>query len=166
MSCALGDVSNYPFISTQPFGKLRIDSLRLPAYVSRHFPEYEREGILWKFISFPDNQDVLDLIDRKHTGILALLDEQCIVPKSDDQKFTRYLYAKCDEHARFNASSAQRVDYKFSIEHYAGPVEYSTENWLEKNKDQLPASSAELLKGSNFDLLAHIQVCKLMYIPD
>lgn len=120
--------------------------------------EYEREGILWKFISFPDNQDVLDLIDRKHTGILALLDEQCIVPRSNDQQFTRYLYAKCDEHARFSATSAQRVDYKFSVEHYAGPVEYSTDQWLEKNKDQLPASSANLLKGSDFDLLSQIQV--------
>ena len=50
--------------------------------------EYEREGILWKFISFPDNQDVLDLIDRKHMGILALLDGQCIVPRSNDQHFT------------------------------------------------------------------------------
>ena len=38
--------------------------------------EYEKEGILWKFIAFPDNQDVLDLIDMKHTGVLALLDEQ------------------------------------------------------------------------------------------
>lgn len=120
--------------------------------------EYEREGILWKFISFPDNQDVLDLIDRKHTGILALLDEQCIVPRSNDQKFTRYLYAKCDEHARFSATSAQRVDYKFSIEHYAGPVEYSTDNWLEKNKDQLPSSSANLLKSAEFGLLTQIHV--------
>lgn len=119
--------------------------------------EYEREGILWKFISFPDNQDVLDLIDRKHTGILALLDEQCIVPRSTDEKFTRYLYAKCDKDTRFSATSAQRVDYKFSIEHYAGPVEYSTDNWLEKNKDQLPASSANLLKETDFDLLAHIR---------
>ncbi|KAL7535662.1 hypothetical protein ACHAXR_009073, partial [Thalassiosira sp. AJA248-18] len=118
--------------------------------------EYEREGILWKFISFPDNQDVLDLIDRKHTGILALLDEQCIVPRSTDEKFTRYLYAKCDEHERFSATSAQRVDYKFSIEHYAGPVEYTTDHWLEKNKDQLPASSANLLMGSEFDLLSKI----------
>jgi len=124
--------------------------------------EYEPEGILWNFISFPDNQDVLDLINRKHTGILALLDEQCIVPRSNDQKFTRYLYAKCDEHARFSATSAQRMDYKFSIEHYAGPVEYSTDNWLEKNKDQLPASSANLLKTSHFDLLAQIQVSLLL----
>lgn len=119
--------------------------------------EYEKEGILWKFISFPDNQDVLDLIDRKHTGIMALLDEQCILPKSSDEKFTRYIYARCDRHLRFSASSAQRVDYVFSIEHYAGFVEYNTENWLEKNKDQLPSASAELLKSSNFDLIQQIQ---------
>jgi myosin-5 len=97
--------------------------------------EYEKEGIMWKFISFPDNQDVLDLIDKKHTGILALLDEQCILPKSTDEKYTRYLYARCDKHPRFNATSAQRVDYLFSIEHYAGYVEYCTDSWLEKNKD-------------------------------
>jgi len=118
--------------------------------------EYEREGILWKFISFPDNQDVLDLIDMKHTGILSLLDEQCILPKSTDQKFTRYLYARCDKHPRFNATSAQRVDYKFSIEHYAGYVEYTTDAWLEKNKDQLPAASAALLTSSDFPLIGEI----------
>ncbi len=163
VSVRAGDISQYySFWSLhQPLRrKLRSDTIMILSLCC--CPEYEREGILWKFISFPDNQDVLDLIDRKHTGILALLDEQCIVPKSDDHKFTRYLYAKCDEHARFGASSAQRVDYKFSIEHYAGPVEYSTENWLEKNKDQLPASSAELLKGAKFDLLAQIQVRKYM----
>jgi len=118
--------------------------------------EYEKEGILWKFIEFPDNQDVLNLIDVKHTGIMALLDEQCILPRSTDNKFTRYLYARCDRHPRFSASSAQRVDYLFSIEHYAGLVEYNTEGWLEKNKDQLPASAAELIKSSDFDLLLDI----------
>jgi ankyrin repeat protein len=118
--------------------------------------EYEKEGILWKFISFPDNQDVLDLIDKKHTGIIALLDEQCILPKSTDQKFTRYLYARCDKHDRFNASSSQRVDYKFSVEHYAGFVEYTTDGWLEKNKDQLPSAAAELLNSSDFGLLSEI----------
>lgn len=118
--------------------------------------EYEKEGIMWKFISFPDNQDVLDLIDMKHTGILALLDEQCILPKSTDNKFTRYLYARCDRHPRFSATSAQRVDYVFSIEHYAGFVEYTTEGWLEKNKDALPAAASDLIKSSDFDLLLDI----------
>lgn len=50
------------------------------------------------------------------------------------------------------------MDYKFSIDHYAGPVEYSTDNWLEKNKDQMPSASVELVKGANFELLGQIQV--------
>lgn len=119
--------------------------------------EYEKEGIMWKFISFPDNQDVLDLIDKKHTGILALLDEQCILPRSTDEKYTRYLYARCDSHTRFCATSSQRVDHLFSIEHYAGYVEYSTDSWLEKNKDQLPSASSDLLKASSFAFIAEIQ---------
>jgi len=118
--------------------------------------EYEKEGILWKYIAFPDNQDVIDLIDKKHTGLLAILDEQCIVPRSTDEKFTRYLYSHCSKDKCFSASSAQRVDFKFCIEHYAGKVEYSTDSWLEKNKDQLPAKSANLLKSSSFKLLESI----------
>lgn len=119
--------------------------------------EYEKEGIMWKFISFPDNQDVLDLIDQKHSGILALLDEQCILPSSSDEKFTRYLYARCDKHPRFHASSSQRVRYVFSIQHYAGYVEYTTDTWLEKNKDELPAASSDLLKSSSFSLISEVQ---------
>ena len=37
--------------------------------------EYEREGILWTYITFPDNQAVIDCIDKKNVGILAILDE-------------------------------------------------------------------------------------------
>jgi myosin-5 len=47
---------------------------------------------------------------------------------------------------------------KFSVEHYAGPVEYTTDDWIEKNKDQLPAASVELLQSSSFSLLEELQV--------
>ena len=121
--------------------------------------EYEREGILWKFIPFPDNQDVLDLIDKPRTGILQILDEQCIVDWGSDKKFCLSLYSICDNvSVRFHVSPAQRVRNKFAVEHYAGFVEYSTENWLEKNKDQLPAASAELLESSDFELITHLKV--------
>jgi len=120
--------------------------------------EYEREGILWKFIPFPDNQDVLDLIDKPRTGILQILDEQCIVDWGTDKKFSLSLYSTCDQISiRFHVSPTQRVRNKFAVEHYAGFVEYSTGNWLEKNKDQLPAASAELLESSDFDLLGQIK---------
>jgi myosin-5 len=37
--------------------------------------EYSKEAINWSYINFVDNQDVLDLIEKKPTGIIALLDE-------------------------------------------------------------------------------------------
>ena len=37
-------------------------------------------------------------------------------------------------------------------------MEYSTDNWLEKNKDQLPVSSVHLIQGAEFDLLSRMQV--------
>ena len=42
--------------------------------------EYEREAIDWSYIQFVDNQDVLDLIERK-LGIIDVLDEQCRFPR-------------------------------------------------------------------------------------
>lgn len=42
--------------------------------------EYEREAIDWSYITFVDNQDVLDLIERR-MGILDILDEQCKFPR-------------------------------------------------------------------------------------
>jgi len=119
--------------------------------------EYEREGILWKFISFPDNQDVLDLIDMKRVGILAVLDEQCIVEWGSDDKFVQQLYQRCGPHDRFEATPQQKPYRKFSVDHYAGLVEYSTEEWVEKNKDQLPAASVELLQSSDFGHVGKLQ---------
>ncbi|GLT32258.1 hypothetical protein SLA2020_069360, partial [Shorea laevis] len=37
--------------------------------------EYTKEEINWSYIEFVDNQDVLDLIEKKPGGIIALLDE-------------------------------------------------------------------------------------------
>ena len=41
--------------------------------------EYEREGIQWSFVSFADNQEVLDLIYKKGVGIINILDDQVSV---------------------------------------------------------------------------------------
>ena len=38
---------------------------------------YAREGIRWKEIEFEDNQECIDLIDARHTGVFAVLDEEC-----------------------------------------------------------------------------------------
>jgi len=118
--------------------------------------EYEREGIEWSFIAFPDNQDVLDLIEAKRTGILSILDEQCRLPTCTDMSFARATYEKCSDHARFIATNNQKVVGAFSVKHYAGPVEYSAVNFLEKNKDELPKETTELLMSSENAFLASL----------
>ncbi|KAL9185574.1 hypothetical protein ACHAXT_003351 [Thalassiosira profunda] len=158
------DIFGFETFETNTFEQLCINYTNetLQQHFNKHVfkmeqQEYEREGILWKFISFPDNQDVLDLIDMKRVGILAVLDEQCIVEWGSDDKFCQNLYQRCGPHDRFEATPAQRPYRKFGVDHYAGMVEYSTAEWVEKNKDQLPAASVELLMSSDFSHVGKLQ---------
>ena len=118
--------------------------------------EYKREGINWSFISFPDNQDVLDLIEKKRDGIISTLDEQCRLQRCTDKSFALALYDKCSDHPRFFASKSQQVNLTFSIQHYAGLVEYSAVNFLEKNKDELPKETTDLLSASSYGFVSKL----------
>ena len=82
--------------------------------------EYDREGIPWSFIEFPENQDVLDLIDSKGTGIINLLHDQCRTPGASDKSFSMLMYETCAQHCRFEADSRQIAGKLFAIHHYAG----------------------------------------------
>jgi myosin-5 len=54
--------------------------------------EYVAEGIAWDAVTFKDNALVVDLIQRPGTGLLDLLNEQCILPNGTD---TRSMFAQC-----------------------------------------------------------------------
>jgi myosin V len=111
--------------------------------------EYEREGINWSFIEFPENQDVIDLIDRRGSGILGILDDQCRAPGTSDKSFALDVYNKCKHQPRFSANRKQTASLQFCVHHYAGPVEYSTHGFIEKNRDELPKEATELLQNSS-----------------
>ena len=118
--------------------------------------EYEREGIEWSFIEFPENQDVLDLIDKRGSGILNILDDQCRAPGTTDRSFASDVYNKCTGLTRFKANRKQVAIFQFEVHHYAGPVEYTTDGFVEKNRDELPKESTELLSGSAHPFARHL----------
>ncbi len=120
--------------------------------------EYEKEGIQWNFIAFPDNQDVLDLIQKKRAGIFSICDEQSFLTQCTDQSFIQSVYQKCGSGrgGPFVASTRQMARACFSINHYAGPVEYDSSGFLEKNKDELPKEIDELLQSSKNEFLQHL----------
>ncbi|KAL2535753.1 Myosin-11 [Forsythia ovata] len=95
--------------------------------------EYTKEEIDWSYIEFVDNQDVLDLIEKKPGGIVALLDEACMFPKSTHETFSQKLYQTFKSHKRFIKPKLSRTD--FTVAHYAGEVQYQSDQFLDKNKD-------------------------------
>ncbi|KAF1785541.1 GAF domain-like [Phytophthora cactorum] len=107
--------------------------------------EYESQGVDWKYIEFCDNQDCVNLISQRPTGILSLIDEECVMPKGSDTTLASKLYRACGSHPRFEASRIQRARGLFTVVHYAGHVEYSSDGFLEKNKDVLHQEAVDML---------------------
>ncbi|TYG97779.1 hypothetical protein ES288_A10G065000v1 [Gossypium darwinii] len=108
--------------------------------------EYTKEEINWSYIEFVDNQDVLDLIEKKPGGIIALLDEACMFPKSTHETFAQKLYQTFKNNKRFIKPKLSRTD--FTISHYAGEVTYQANQFLDKNKDYVVAEHQALLTAS------------------
>ncbi|KAH9699062.1 Myosin-11 [Citrus sinensis] len=127
--------------------------------------EYTKEEIDWSYIEFVDNQDVLDLIEKagssfdnnltspkKPGGIIALLDEACMFPKSTHETFANKLYQTFKSHKRFVKPKFSRTD--FAIAHYAGEVMYQSDQFLDKNKDYVVPEHQDLLSASNCPFVA------------
>ncbi|KAA8543344.1 hypothetical protein F0562_021161 [Nyssa sinensis] len=114
--------------------------------------EYTKEEIDWSYIEFVDNQDVLDLIEKKPGGIVALLDEACMFPKSTHETFSQKLYQTFKAHKRFIKPKLSRTD--FTIAHYAGEVLYQSDQFLDKNKDYVVPEHQDLLSASKCTFVA------------
>ncbi|CAN1218260.1 XI-K [Linum perenne] len=108
--------------------------------------EYTKEEINWSYIEFVDNQDVLDLIEKKPGGIISLLDEACMFPKSTHETFAQKLYQTFKNNKRFIKPKLSRTD--FTILHYAGEVNYQANQFLDKNKDYVIAEHQALMTAS------------------
>jgi myosin-5 len=124
--------------------------------------EYDAEGIQWAFISFPDNQDCLDTIQQKKTGILAMLDDECRLPRGSDRNFCQRLLDQwlpekgqtVSENTRIHSSKIQQGKAIFCVRHFAGLVEYSAlTSFMEKNKDEIPLAAQNLFETAPRDLI-------------
>ncbi|KAG4947683.1 hypothetical protein JHK87_043690 [Glycine soja] len=116
--------------------------------------EYTKEEINWSYVEFVDNQDVLDLIEKKPGGIIALLDEACMFPKSTHETFAQKMYQTYKGHKRFSKPKLSRTN--FTINHYAGDVTYQADYFLDKNKDYVVAEHQALLCASKCPFVANI----------
>lgn len=113
--------------------------------------EYEREGIPLDEITYDDNSDVLNLIESK-TGLLAMLNEECVRPKGSDQAFVQKAIAGNKKSPCLFENKMSRCG--FGIHHYAGKVMYDASGFVESNQDTLPTDLAETALLSSNEILA------------
>ena len=116
--------------------------------------EYEKEGIPLDEIKYDDNTDVLDLIEGK-TGLLAMLNEECVRPKGEDQSFVAKALAANKKSPCLFENKINRLG--FGIHHYAGKVMYDAEGFVSSNQDTLPTDLSDLgLLCSNEIISKHL----------
>ncbi|ORY80044.1 P-loop containing nucleoside triphosphate hydrolase protein [Protomyces lactucae-debilis] len=107
--------------------------------------EYLREEIPWEMIDFSDNGPAIDLIEGK-SSILSLLDEQCRLPSGNDAAFRQRITETFKDNPNFEVPKLKNSS--FTVKHYALPVTYEADGFLEKNKDTLPDELFEVLNAS------------------
>ena len=86
---------------------------------------------------------MLDLIEKKPTGLLVLLDDECRVPGGKDSGFYKKICQKHKGNPRF--SKPRIANDEFTVSHYAGNVVYTVDGWYDKNKDTLNADLADCM---------------------
>eukprot|EP01040_Poterioochromonas_malhamensis_P010041 gene10041-10914_t len=118
----------------------------------REITLYEQEQIQYDdVIKFTDNKENIDLIAG---DIFRILDDQCRLPEPNDKRFVAQLYKDLNNKKLFSANPAQQLESKFTIKHFSGPVEYTADNFILKNSDNLPTDTGKILVSSRNSVLA------------
>ena len=149
------DIAGFEIFETNSFEQLCINytNEKLQQFFNHHMfvleqEEYAREQIKWKFIDFGKAlQPTIDLIELPNPiGIFSCLDEDSVMPKATDSSFTEKMHSLWER--KTPKYKASRLKQGFVLTHYAAEVEYSTDGWLEKNKDPLNDNVTRLLATS------------------
>ncbi|OIT39679.1 PREDICTED: myosin-2-like [Nicotiana attenuata] len=126
---------------------------RLRQHVNRHLlkleqqEEYELDGIEWTKVDFEDNQECLDLFEKKPIALISLLNEESNSLKATDLTFA----SKLQQHIKSDPCFKGERE-EFHIRHYAGEVTYDATGFLEKNRDALHSDIIQLLSSSGGQL--------------
>lgn len=107
--------------------------------------EYLKEGIEWEPVAYFDNKVICNLIEEKHKGVIAIMDEECLRPGDrTDMTFLNKLNEQLGDHPHYichiKATTAIQKTMgrdDFRLVHYAGDVTYNVNGFLDKNNDLL-----------------------------
>jgi myosin heavy subunit len=157
------------------FANEKLQSTFIGALVATQRAEYIAEGISCGAIAFPENAEQLSLLDGR-LGILALLDEECALPKGSEEAYVEKMHSRFSKlpsyakphHSRTKGGGggggkrggggvdASVASTRFVVRHYAGEVIYTASGWLDKNRGHLPTQLLTLFTASAKPLVSGV----------
>lgn len=137
---------------------LVVASIPLSQTLKQEQEEYMREGITWTPVQYFNNKIVCDLIEsKKPAGIIAFLDEECLLGKGSDSSLLEKLGVNLNSHPHFERVRAKgKASDEFVIKHYAGDVAYNVTNFLDKNRDLVWKDLLLIGESSRNTIMAHV----------
>lgn len=162
------DIFGFEILLTNSFEQLCINFTIEP--LQQQFNEYvfdceqniyEAEGLEWDSIEYKDNQHVIDLIGKKPSGLLIILEQQGMLNRggADEGVLLSAFNSAHDQKHPAYVKSRFGTDGKFSVKHFAGDVTYIVTGFLEKNNDSLQEDLMELLVCSSNPFIENAIVC-------
>ncbi|XP_045683574.1 unconventional myosin-Ig [Phyllostomus hastatus] len=134
----------------------KLQQLFIQLILKQEQEEYQREGIAWQSVEYFNNATIVDLVERPHRGILAVLDEACSTAGPiTDRIFLQTLDTHHRHHPHYTSRQLCPTDKTmefgrdFRIKHYAGDVTYSVLGFIDKNRDALFQDFKRLLYNSS-----------------
>ena len=163
------DIYGFEIMQTNSFEQLcinycneKLQQLFIQLTLKAEQDEYKSEGIKWEPIKFFDNKVICDMVEKKHTGIVSVLDNECLRPgEVTDATFLQNLNKALGSHDHYsswavsdrktqrrNSMRRNEARLEFKIMHYAGTVRYSVDGFIDKNNDLLFRDLKELMGNS------------------
>jgi len=117
--------------------------------------EYAKEQVDVSSIPFIDNEPCVRLLEAgKGLGVFSLIDEEINVPQGSDSGFLRkVVQLPSNDYVKRASMKDPNSERSFTINHYAGPVSYNVEGFIEKNKDSLHVDLKCCLELSENELI-------------
>merc|ERR1712158_31274 len=156
------DIAGFEIFDYNGFEQICINfaNEKLQQFFNQHMfvleqEEYVREGLEWANVDFGMDLQKCITMFEKPMGLLAILEEESLLPKATDLSFAGKLHenllGKCENFQKPNPKPDPGAH--FAVIHYAATVSYNLTAWLEKNKDPLNDTVVEMFKNGSNPLL-------------
>ena len=164
--CAVLDIAGFEIFEYNGFEQISINFVneKLQQFFNHHMfvveqEEYLSEGIDWAMVDFGMDLQACIIMFEKPMGIWSIIEEESNFPKATDQSLEEKLKQQhMGKSPPFTKPDRDGTDpdAHFAIIHYAGTVSYNVTGWLDKNKDPVNDTVADVLKRASNELLVFL----------